>query len=404
MRTLATAILTIGTLAGAFAGTTPASAATSPAPAPAPAPAITASGPTCPAWAVSRPPDPAVALDDLAGVAVLSAKNVWAVGQDAAGTVGPFRTLIAHWNGRAWKHVPSPNPGIGSNYLSSITAVSASNIWAAGEYSDQSGGIAADKTLILHWNGRSWKKVSSPSFGNFDGLNTIRAVSATNIWAVGLDGNLGSADRSLILHWNGHAWRTVPSPNPGKASDSLAGLAIVSARSIWTNELFTTKSGTPSTSNILHWNGQAWRKAAAGPAGSDLSDLSASSASNVWDVGDDAHGHSLALHWNGHSWTRASTPNIDPRSLINVLDSVTVVSPANAWAVGVAQNVFSTFEGTAIEMHWNGRKWSMMHSPANGGANSALFGVQATATASPWAVGEDGNSDMVQRTLALRCR
>jgi hypothetical protein len=55
-------------------------------------------------------------------------------------------------------------------------------------------------------------------------------------------------------------------------------------------------------------------------------------------------------------------------------------------------------------MHWNGRKWSMMASPATGAANSALFGVQATAGVSPWAVGEDGQSDQAQRTLVLRYR
>ena len=36
--------------------------------------------------------------------------------------------------------------------------------------------------------------------------------------------------------------------------------------------------------------------------------------------------------------------------------------------------------------------------------NSALFGIQATSAVSPWAVGEYGNSDTVQRTLVFRCR
>ena len=92
------------------------------------------------------------------------------------------------------------------------------------------------------------------------------------------------------------------------------------------------------------------------------------------------------------------------RTFYNAPQSVTVVSPTSAWMVGAAQNVFSVFEGTAIEMHWDGHKWSMMKSPDTKSANSALFGVQATRTVSPWVVGEDGNSIMVQRTLVLRCR
>jgi hypothetical protein len=30
---------------------------------------------------------------------------------------------------------------------------------------------------------------------------------------------------------------------------------------------------------------------------------------------------------------------------------------------GAAQDFFSVFEGTAIEMHWNGRTWSTMKAP-----------------------------------------
>lgn len=389
-----TAVLTACAFGAAVAG--PASAST--------LTVRTASSPSCSRWTVTRPPNPSSALDALSGVAVLSASNIWAVGDDAGSMTGPFRTLIEHWTGHAWKRVPSPNPGIGSDYLNSVTAVSPSNIWAAGEYSDQSGGITPDKTLILHWNGRTWKKVSSPNPGrSFDSLGTIRAVSATSVWAVGTYAGSDFHDRSFALHSNGHAWSKVPSPNPGKFSDSLSGLAIGSASSIWTAEFFTRKSGTNALSQILRWNGHSWHVSAA-PAETELVDLSASSKTNAWAVGDDSKGHSLALHWNGRSWKRVSTPNIKPNSLINALQSVTVVSPTSAWAVGAAQNVFSVFEGTAIEMHWNGRKWSLMTNPFTGTANSAMFGVQATAKVSPWAVGEDGDSNTVQRTLALRCR
>jgi hypothetical protein len=210
-------------------------------------------------------------------------------------------------------------------------------------------------------------------------------------------------DRSLVLHWNGRTWSQVPSPNPGKLNNSLSGLASVSASSVWTTELYNNSSSMAGTSQILHWNGRTWSKVAAGPSGSELTDVTASSATNAWAVGDDAKGLSLALHWNGRAWTRVPTPNVKPNQLINVLWSVTVLSPTSAWAVGTAQNVFSTFEGTAIEMHWNGRTWSMMTSPAPGG-NSGLFAVQATSAASPWAVGEYGLSSQVQRTLVFRCR
>jgi hypothetical protein len=380
-------------IAGALAEVGPAAAS----------PARVAAAPACPGWVAVRPPDPGAQIDALFGVAVLSAANVWAVG-DYTDASGLYRTLIEHWNGKSWSLVGSPAPGPGSSYLNSVSAVSATNIWATGDYSAESGGITSDRTLVLHWNGHRWSQVPSPSPGSFyDALGTVRGVSATNIWAVGTYAGSDIRDRSLILHWNGRAWRQVPSPDPGKQSDSLNGLAVVSASSVWTTELYSNSSGMAGTSLILHWNGRAWTKAAAGSSGSDLTNVSASSAANAWAVGGDAKGRSMALHWNGRTWTRVATPNVKPNQLINALDSVTVLSPTSAWAVGVAQNVFSVFEGTAIEMHWNGRSWSMMTSPAPGG-NSGLFDVQATSAVSPWAVGEYGLSNQVQRTLVFRCR
>jgi hypothetical protein len=361
-----------------------------------------AATPTCPGWVAVRPPDPGAQLNDLFGLAVLSAKNVWAVG-DYTGADGTFRTLIVHWNGKAWSRVPSPDPGAGSNVLSSVSAVSASNIWAVGDYSTQSGSFGTNKTLILHWNGHTWRQVASPSPGSFaDDLNNVQRVSGTNIWAVGLYAGADIRDRSLILHWNGHAWGRVASPNPGKQSDALSGLSAVSASSLWTTELYRNSSGSSGTSQILHWNGHTWSKAAAAPNGSDLVDVNVSSATNGWAVGDDAKGFSLAMHWNGHTWKRVATPNLKPNQLANALQSVTAVSPTSAWAVGDAEDLFN-FDSTAIEMHWNGHAWSMMTSPAPGGT-SALFGVRATSAASPWAVGEYGLSTQVQRTLAFRCR
>lgn len=361
-----------------------------------------AATPACPGWFAARPPDPGAQLNDLFGLDVLSAKNVWAVG-DYTGADGIFRTLVVHWNGKGWSRLPSPDPGTGSNYLDSVSAVSPSDIWAVGEYSTQPGGFGANKTLILHWNGRTWRQVASPSPGSFaDDLSSVQRVSATSIWAVGLYAGSDIRDRSLILHWNGRAWSQVASPNPGRQSDSLSGLSGVSAGSLWTTELYSNSSGTSGTSQIVHWNGRTWSKAAAGPSGSDLVDVSVSSATNGWAVGSDAKGHSLAMHWNGRTWQRVASPNLKPGQLTNALQSVTAVSPASAWAVGDAEDLFN-FDSTAIEMHWNGHAWSMMASPAPGGT-SALNTVRATSAVSPWAVGEYGLTTRIQRTLAFRCR
>jgi len=58
-------------------------------------------------------------------------------------------TLTEHWNGTAWKRVPSPNPaGSGrANSLFGVAATSPTGNWAVGYYFNG----AANQALALHW-------------------------------------------------------------------------------------------------------------------------------------------------------------------------------------------------------------------------------------------------------------
>jgi hypothetical protein len=114
-------------VAGVVAGVAPVTAAARPRPV-GPAASFTVSG-------------------SLDGVAATSTSNAWAVG-----STGRAKTLILHWNGTAWKQVPSPSPAP-SPELSGVTATSATSAWAVG----QTGTAGRIKTLILHWNGTTWK-------------------------------------------------------------------------------------------------------------------------------------------------------------------------------------------------------------------------------------------------------
>lgn len=244
-----------------------------------------------------------------------------------------------------------------------------------------------------------WQVVSAkdPS-AQLDDFFGVAVLSAANVWAVG-DYTGANGFRTLIEHWNGKAWAwgQLPSPNYGTENNTLTSVAATAGNSVWVADLAGTT--TSSTALLLHWNGHAWGKAAS-LAEADYEAIGFSSAKSGWTVGGDKNGRSLALRWNGKSWNRAATPSL--KNLANTLLSVTVVSPASAWAVGDAEAVFDG-DSTAIEMHWNGHKWSMMTSPAPG-ANSSLSSVQATPATAPWAVGEFGSQATVQRALVFRCR
>jgi hypothetical protein len=185
---------------------------------------------------------------DLQAVAARSARDAWAVGfvQAKTGT----RTLILHWNGKLWRKVPSPSPGPGSILLG-VAAVSPTDAWAVGDSQLGSGSV----TLIVHWNGRHWQKVSSPNrFGSTagSGLSGVAATSSRAAWAVGVARG-GSVDRTLVVHWNGRSWRRVPSPNPDSAGDDdLFGVGASSAGNVWMVGMSTSQDGHTSKTIALH--------------------------------------------------------------------------------------------------------------------------------------------------------
>jgi hypothetical protein len=106
-----------------------------------------------------------------------------------------YRTLILHWNGTAWKRVQSPNTGDAStdNMLFGIAAHGADDLWAVDRWSQShlptkclGGRRGEHKNLVLHWNGRSWKKVQVQNPGTVENIfYDIDALSANEIWMVG---------------------------------------------------------------------------------------------------------------------------------------------------------------------------------------------------------------------------
>jgi hypothetical protein len=109
-------------------------------------------------WSAVNSPNVGTNDNIFYGVAMVSTGDVWAVGAYINST-GSDRTLIEHWNGTKWSVVKSPDVGTGNNNLAGVTVVSASNVWSVGDYLDS--GIHY-RTLVEQWNGTKWSIVKSP--------------------------------------------------------------------------------------------------------------------------------------------------------------------------------------------------------------------------------------------------
>ena len=201
-------------------------------------------------------------------VAAISPTDVVAVGSGTLAN-GDTGALIETFNGTTWSAatVPAESTGI----LNSVAASSSSNVFAVGR--NLSNGVFTP--LVEFFNGTTWTVQATPSLGSAGGvLNSVTVISPTDAWAVG-----GSDGGQLIEHFNGTSWSVVASPVSGKAGD-LESISAVNA-----NDIFAVGSvgeEHPSAST-LQFNGTTWNAVANGPTGTHSVD--AISATDVWAVG-----------------------------------------------------------------------------------------------------------------------
>jgi len=271
-------------------------------------------------------------------VAVKSSTDAWAVGYYTNGT-SPNQTLIELLSGGTWEQVSSPDPAgpTHPHFLQDVAIISAKNAWAVGDY--ESGTTL--RTLIVHWNGATWSQVPSPNPSTRQNeLFSVAFTSATNGWAVGTFRDSHDFRQTLIEHWNGTKWSRVPSPDPG-GSTSDSGLSAVAARSAsdaWAVGDYVNHAAEQAL--FLHWNGSEWKQVTSHSLDRAslpvmLSGVTVLSASNAWAVGTYIHSgnRTVAAHWNGTTLTLVPTP--DPGPQFDVFSAVAASSPTDVWAVGI---------------------------------------------------------------------
>jgi hypothetical protein len=275
----------------------------------------------------------------LADVAGTSARNVWAVGQ----TGPPNRPLLVHWNGKSWTQAKIPHIA-GHALLSTISADSVRDAWALGSVTTGS----VEQQLILHWDGSQWRRAAVPAGDDF--LDGISALSPDNVWAVGSRATTGRATRPVIVHWNGAAWATVPGPDPSPGNDQLRAVLALSASDAWATGITKLRDGH-FAGLFEHWNGARWRvvRYPATP-GDRFTALAGTSARNVWAVAWNGFtARCTIVHWAGSAWAKTRVP-ANPACL---LSGVTVAPDGRAWAVGSYGDPGSG----ALILRWFGAPW-----------------------------------------------
>jgi hypothetical protein len=214
------------------------------------------------ASAAGRPSGPAPRpLTQLFGVACTSPASCWAVGR--SGKV-PLNEAL-HWDGRRWSPVATARPGLAS-VLDGVSCSAPADCWAVGYHDTPT----TELNEVLHWNGRTWSLVPAPSptaTGGVSYLAGVRRSAPGNCWAVGAYtmGAAGTPVLTQALHWNGRRWSLVATPSPGGTRaggrSGLADVRCVAPVSCWAVGDYPTGSPGQGLNLVLHWNGRKWSQA-----------------------------------------------------------------------------------------------------------------------------------------------
>jgi len=303
----------------------------------------------CAGWNGAQPPAPAT-YSLLSDIAAVAACNVWAVGsqENSLSGLGSEQPLIEHWTGSSWATVPAS--GV-TGALERVSAASASDIWAAGE--------SADGTLILHYDGTSWTRKSTPHDNDGSVLDAVYARTANDAWAGGADDS-GSGP-AVLMHWDGTSWSTVNLPAAATPDRSeIVSVSADSATDVWA--LSQINGG--GTSDLLHWDGSHWQSFTQSVGdGPMVKSITALSPASAWAVGmqsggPDEHWQTLTEHWDGTRWSVVPSPDPGGTGQDNKLLAVTATSGSDVWAAG--------WTGDPFALHWNGSSWAAVSLPASG--------------------------------------
>src|SRR2546425_297770 len=252
-------------------------------------------------WSVVSSPQSNGWTSDLAGVAAISRNDVWAVGSYVSNT-GTF-ILIEHWDGTQWSILSGPNPSAYSNNLNGVIAISSSDVWAVGNFAVSNS--SSGQTLTEHWDGHQWSIVPSPNVGsNYNTLSSVTAISTTDVWAAGI------GNGELVEHWDGRQWSIVL--NTG--STFFTAISAISHRNVWVvGWVLVNGNQQPAIEhwNGRKWNRVTNPVIPVGL--NEFLGVTAISSRNIWAVGF-AELHTLIAHWNGFQWRMVSSPDGGPRA------------------------------------------------------------------------------------------
>jgi hypothetical protein len=185
--------------------------------------------------------------------AVLSPTDVWVLGAvyvGLASTGDGFAPAAARFDGRAWTTMRLP----GSGAVTAASALAPDDIVAVLGGSLSAPGPA--QPAVLSWNGTRWIAMPvQPHLPHGASLTSVLALSGTDIWIGGSAPDRSRGTREYLAHWNGRTWSATGLPAPASAVRfGVADLIPAGHGTIWA---LAQNVGAPAV-RLWYYDGASW--------------------------------------------------------------------------------------------------------------------------------------------------
>jgi hypothetical protein len=261
-----------------------------------------------------------------------------------------------------WHQVHIPRPGSFADSLSSVSALSNSDIWVGGSFARQD---RVTRPLVEHWNGTRWSIEDLPfSKGS---INAIDEVAQDSVWAVG--GGDSLCNCTVVLFFDGNRWTRIPSDNIKSNIDNAEyAVAGGSLNDTWTAADTFGQYFQGSIIQTQRYNGSEFDDTK-NPGTQDLNfvgGLLRFASNDVWLAGTDCPVsditcYPISWHWNGRVWATVSVTDPYYEAAFN---GISGLSSSDMWAVGFALPTSQSNTPVPIAEHFDGSHWTVTNVPS----------------------------------------
>jgi hypothetical protein len=273
--------------------------------------------------------------------------------------------------------------------------------------------------VIVHWDGRLWRTITTPLLPSGTYLDDVSASSSSDVWVAGSEfvrlevdnpTGVGTVERPFLLHWNGVDWQQVdvsplvqPCPTlvgtgdiPPYDWDWNCGTSIDAIDQRASSDVWAAGTGGGVDSSMygsafLRSDGAGWTRLrapdTANPEGITTTDVDAISAGDTWTlerVVDPAvdFGYRL-IHWSG-----TDAHAFEYRTRGAGVAALAAVSNTSVWIVGARWSDDGNTRVGPIVIHWNGRTATRQSTALDSLHGTTLSAISALADGEIWAAGD----------------